>query len=183
MNVMTHFAKQLRERRAMGKLSLSQLADRAGVSKATISKVERRDIQPSLDVAARLAEALGSTLSEMLHQTPRARVVVLRAADQVEAQSQDRSVRRRVLSPTFDHAAVEFVQFTIAPGATSGVFPPHRYGSEEYIFVSSGAMTLHINDTSIDLAAGDSIYYEAQCTHELVNSGPEPLVGFAVIKR
>lgn len=183
MDAMTFFAAQVRERRAGAKLSLSQLAERSGVSKATISKVERRDIQPSLDIAAKLAEAFGATLSEMLHQTPRARVVVLRAADQVEMQSEDGKLQRRVLSPTFDHAAVEFLRFTIAPGASSGVFPPHRYGSEEYIFVASGELTLRINDASTRLQAGDSIYFEAQCVHELTNTGSLPLVGFTVIKR
>lgn len=180
---MAHFASQVRERRALAKLSLSQLAERSGVTKAAISKIERRDVQPSLDVAARLAEALGVTLSEMLHQTQRARVVVLRAGEQVEAHSADGGVTRRVLSPTFDQAGLEFIQFLIAPGATTGVFPPHRYGTEEYIFVLEGRMTLRINGDDVDLRAGDSLYYEAQCVHELLNPGKKPVVGFAVIKR
>lgn len=180
---MTRFAQQVRERRTLAKLTLAELADRSGVTKAAISKIERHETQPSLDVAARLAEALGVTLSEMLHQTPRARVVVLKPNDQVVARSHDGGIARRVLSPTFDQSGVEFIQFEIAAGASSGVFPPHRYGTEEYIFIQQGQMTLRINDDEVALTAGDSLYYEAQCTHELINTGRKPVIGFAVIKR
>lgn len=180
---MIRFAQQVRERRALAKLTLAALAERSGVTKAAISKIERHETQPSLDVAARLAEAFGVTLSEMLHQTPRARVVVLKPDEQVVARSHDGGISRRVLSPTFDQSGLEFIQFEIAPGASSGVFPPHRYGTEEYIYIQQGQMTLRINDDEVVLSAGDSLYYEAQATHELINTGRKPVLGFAVIKR
>ena len=153
------------------------------MSKGTISKIERGEIQPSLAIAARLAEAFGVTLSEMLHQTPRARAVHIRSGQHVEAASHDGALRRRVLSPTFEHPEIEFIHFTIAPKRTSGVFPPHRYGSEEYLYVIRGEVLARIDSTTVHLRSGDSLYYEAQCEHELLNPGEDTAEGIAVVKR
>ena len=47
-------------------LSISALAEGAGVSRAMIAKVERGDAQPTAVLLARLANALGMTLSELV---------------------------------------------------------------------------------------------------------------------
>src|ERR671916_3400603 len=46
-------------------LTLEELAERSGVSRAMISKVERGEKNPTLVVAAKLAEGLGITLSQL----------------------------------------------------------------------------------------------------------------------
>src|SRR3712207_7903679 len=54
------------ELRRGGGLTLEGLAERAGVSRAMISKVERGEKNPTLVVAAKVAEGLGVPLSELL---------------------------------------------------------------------------------------------------------------------
>jgi transcriptional regulator with XRE-family HTH domain len=49
-------------------LSMDELADRAGVHRTYIGLLERRSRQPTLAVAANLAEALGLTLSELVER-------------------------------------------------------------------------------------------------------------------
>lgn len=49
-------------------LSMDQLADRAGVHRTYIGLLERHSRQPTLAVAANLAEALGLTLSELVER-------------------------------------------------------------------------------------------------------------------
>ncbi|MGH7358286.1 MAG: helix-turn-helix domain-containing protein, partial [Candidatus Rokuibacteriota bacterium] len=47
-------------------LSMDELADRAGVHRTYVGLLERRSRQPTLAVAANLAEALGLSLSELV---------------------------------------------------------------------------------------------------------------------
>src|SRR3712207_9229504 len=54
--------RELRRRRG---LTLEDLAGLSGVSRAMISKLERGEKNPTLVVAARLAEGLGVTLSRL----------------------------------------------------------------------------------------------------------------------
>src|SRR5829696_7269800 len=66
--------RELRRRRG---LTLEELAERSGVSRAMISKVERGEKNPTLVVAAKLAEGLGITLSEFAGTEKQREVVVV----------------------------------------------------------------------------------------------------------
>src|SRR5918998_1372586 len=57
---------RVKEHRRRRGLTLEELAERAGVSRAMISKVERGEKNPTLVVAAKVAEGLGVTISELL---------------------------------------------------------------------------------------------------------------------
>src|SRR5215211_9461670 len=58
-------------------LTLDLLAERSGVSRAMISKLERGEKNPTLVVAAKLAEGLGVTLSQLAGVEERREVVVV----------------------------------------------------------------------------------------------------------
>jgi transcriptional regulator with XRE-family HTH domain len=59
------FGLRLRAAREAKGLTLQQLAREAGSGFAAISKIERGDRQPSLDLALRLARALGLELADL----------------------------------------------------------------------------------------------------------------------
>ena len=60
------FAANLTRLRAEQKLSLKQLGGMTWVSAACISKIERRQSDPTLSTASMLAQALGTDLAAML---------------------------------------------------------------------------------------------------------------------
>src|SRR5215210_644533 len=65
--------RELRRRRG---LTLEELAELSGVSRAMISKLERGEKNPTLLVAANLAEGLGVTLSQLAGMEERREIVV-----------------------------------------------------------------------------------------------------------
>ncbi|WP_310539129.1 helix-turn-helix transcriptional regulator [Phenylobacterium sp.] len=56
-------ANRLRLERDMRGWSLADLAERSGVSKATISKIERQEVSPTAVILIRLAGAFDLTLA------------------------------------------------------------------------------------------------------------------------
>ena len=64
--VMTLVAHALREARASRGLSMSAVAERAGLSQQMVSYVERQMRMPTLDTLLRMAQALGIDLAELL---------------------------------------------------------------------------------------------------------------------
>lgn len=56
------FALRLRELREVEGLSVQQLAERAGISRMTLWRLEAGRQQPSLEIAGKLAAALGRGL-------------------------------------------------------------------------------------------------------------------------
>src|SRR5918998_4478443 len=83
--------KELRRRRG---LTLEDLAERAGVSRAMISKVERGEKNPTLVVAAKVAEGLGVTIAELLGVKERREVVVISREGGVTMRDPGRGVER-----------------------------------------------------------------------------------------
>jgi transcriptional regulator with XRE-family HTH domain len=177
------FASQLRKLRVNSGLTLQRLAEKSHVSKSTISKIERRDVQPSLDIAVRLAEALNSTLSEMVRHDEYARVVKISRKDQSVVADPQRRWERRLLSPIFTGANLEMLYATVKPEVSLGTFPKHAKGTEEYIVVLRGELRISINGTAYSLQSGDSLFFEADKDHSLENPTSRPAEYLIVIKR
>ena len=62
----TQIARRLRMERDGRGWSLAELAERSGVSKATISKIEREEVSPTAVILVRLAGAFDLTLAGLL---------------------------------------------------------------------------------------------------------------------
>jgi transcriptional regulator with XRE-family HTH domain len=160
--------KELRRRRG---LTLEDLAERAGVSRAMISKVERGEKNPTLVVAAKVAEGLGVTLSELLGVEERREVVVVPRGRRMVMRDPETGFERQLLSPTFGGRGVEFVRNVVPHGSTSGEFPPHRWGVEEYVVVEKGRLRVVIGSEEHLLEEGDAIYFQADVSHRFDNAG------------
>src|ERR687885_864920 len=81
-------------------LTLEELAQRSGVSRAMISKVERGEKNPTLVVAAKVAEGLGVGLSRLVGIGAREVVVVPRDRQMV-MRDPETGFERRLLPPHF----------------------------------------------------------------------------------
>ena len=73
--------KRVKELRGRRGLTLEALAERSGVSRAMISKLERGEKNPTLVVAAKLADGLGVTLSQLVGMEERREVARREAAE------------------------------------------------------------------------------------------------------
>ena len=64
------FGEKLREAREAAELSQKDLANKIGTSAAIIGRYERNERTPSVDIAKRLAEALGVSLDYLVAILP-----------------------------------------------------------------------------------------------------------------
>ena len=162
--------ERVRELRRGRGLTLEELAERSGVSRAMISKVERGEKNPTLVVAAKLAEGLGVTLSQLAGMEERREVVVVPRERRMVMRDPETGFERQLLSPSFGEKGVEFIRSVIPEGATSGEFPPHRRGVEEYLAVEKGSMRAVIGGEEHSLGEGDALYFEADVSHRFDNA-------------
>ncbi len=65
------FGTAVRERRKALSLSQEVLADKAGIHRNSLGEVERAEVAVSLEVAYRIAAALGCRLGDSLHEIER----------------------------------------------------------------------------------------------------------------
>ena len=146
-----------------------------------ISKLERGEKNPTLVVAAKLAEGLGITLSTLAGMDARREVIVVPRDRRMVMRDPETGFERQLLSPNFLGPGVEFVRNKIPPGSTSGEFPPHRKGVEEHIVVERGRLKAVLAGEEYLLDKGDSMYFEADIPHRFDNAGDAECTYYLVI--
>jgi transcriptional regulator with XRE-family HTH domain len=137
-------------------LSVSALADGAGVSRAMIAKVERGDAQPTAVLLARLANALGMTLSELVARAEDGGGRLVRAADQPTWTDPASGYRRRTVSPASGRP-LELVQIELPAGARVEFAAAAYPDVHQQVWVLDGHLRLHEGDTVHELDPGDCL--------------------------
>ncbi|MCM6775636.1 helix-turn-helix domain-containing protein [Nocardia sp. CDC159] len=156
-------ADVVHNRRLAARLTLAQLAERTDLSPSFLSQFENGRTNTSLRSLQRIADALGTTATELLaaaDPTPDEPVVRAGAAP-VLAQtdpSEDGSVRALVHGRR-DLRALEFT------GGTGRGEREFAHENDELIYIVRGSITLVADGDRIDLSTGDAYYCTAGVRH------------------
>jgi transcriptional regulator with XRE-family HTH domain len=172
---MASLGKRIRLERLQRRLSLDQVAQRAGVSRSMLSAVERGAKVPTVLVFDRIATALDTSIARLLGEERASRVILLRKEDQDVAQDPS-GWQRRILSPVLPGVEFEFMRTTLGPHVDAGAFSPHAPGAREYVAIEDGTLLLTLDGTAYTLHPGDSIYYAGDCVHSFANPGKTPCI-------
>ena len=167
--------KRVREERLRRGVSIEELSARSRVSRSMISEVERGTKAATVLVLDRIATGLDTSLARLVSCEAKARVIFLRREAQAVAHDPS-GWERRILSPVLPGVEFEFMRTTLGPKVDAGVFLPHAHGSREYVAVERGTLTLSIDGELFTVKAGDSIYYDGDCTHAFSNPSRVPCV-------
>lgn len=111
------------------------------------------------------------TLSQLVGTEERREVVLVPRGQRMVMKDPESGFERQLLSPTFGKRGIEFIRNVIPEGSTSGDFPPHRKGVQEYIVVERGRVRATLGGEVHVLQEGDSVYFEADITHRFDNAG------------
>jgi len=165
-------------------LSLRDLAVRSGVSAPMLSQVERGETSPTLHVAARIANGLELSLSQLLRLDEAGAVTIVRSEERRTGPASASGHRYEILTPPLPGQRAELSRHTLAAGAVTGGpgDPPiHEPGSRETALVQSGAVVLHCDGARHELAAGDCVTFDADLPHHFENPGKREAVLLAVV--
>lgn len=177
------FGKQVNFLRKKNKMTLQDLSSLSNVSASMLSQIEREEKNPTIQVACQIAEALNTTLSALLDQQEKRDIVVMRKNNRPIYVDKKSGFQRHLLSPSFPSRGIEFVVNIIPPHEESGLFPAHKPGVQEYIFVESGKLRVELGNGIFkeELNEGDSFFFEADTEHRFINIGDSACRYFLVI--
>lgn len=157
-------------------LTLQALADRSGVSRAMLSKVERGEKSPTIRVAKLIAAALDISLSVLAddgQEPPDSTCQIIRSDTRSVFRDASSGFVRTVLIPD-DGSGTEFVRHDLPAGVTTEQLPAQPTGSRKRVIVEAGRLELTIADTRYLLESGDAISFAADRPHGFANAGAEP---------
>ena len=163
--------------------TLNEASARTGLSRASISKIERDEMSPTFDALRKLAMGFEIDITELF------------TARSATAASGRRSITRADEAKTYaspnyglkalaaDLAAKAMLPFEVAVRARSlDEFADwDRHDSEDFMYVVSGAMTFYSEHYEpVVLEAGDSVYFDGRLGHACVSSGESEAVALWV---
>jgi transcriptional regulator with XRE-family HTH domain len=157
-------AESLRHHRRTQQLSLDDLAQRSGVSRAALSQIEGARTNPTLSVLWKIAVGLGMPFHELLGTQAGSGPRVLRAGDTPALRTASGQMESRLLSPGGSAPGVEVYELKLTPRG-SHPSEPHSAGTTETVVVLTGALRMIIEEQVFDLATGDSIFFNADVPH------------------
>jgi len=142
------------EREARG-WSLAELAERSGVSKAMISKIERCEASPTATVLGRLSGAFGLPLSVLLALAERVQERIAPHAEQPVWTDPETGYTRRAISPP--NSMLELIDVSLPPGVRVP-YPAAAFAFQhQQIWVLSGRLDFQEGAALHHLSEGDCL--------------------------
>ena len=176
------FGNRVAVMRRTHKITLDQLAERSGVSRSMLSQIERGKANPTLTVAARIADAFGLSLIHLIEEDIRPSLIeIVEATDEQAVFSEKNGCRLRTLTPLHMEKNVEFYELVFAPGGELDS-DAHFSGTREILTVTSGGVELSVGAEGPSvLGTGDTAHYPADRKHRIVNAGEAEAVCYLVV--
>lgn len=176
------FGNRVAVMRRTHKITLDQLAERSGVSRSMLSQIERGKANPTLAVAARIADAFGLSIVHLIEEDIRPSLVEVVAADDEGAIfSEKNGCRLRTLTPLHMEKSIEFYELGFSRNGELDS-DAHFAGTREILTVVSGEVELTVGGEPPSLlGAGDTAHYPADRKHRIANVGKSEATCYLVV--
>ncbi len=147
-------------------LTLEQTAQKAGLTKGALSKIETGQISPPISTVLRIADALGVALAEFFSepvQNPNFVVTRKGKGNKLVRDGSQFGYSYEALALSMPGKKAEPFILTMKPTDPQGTF---QHGGDEFIYMLEGKMELTIGDDPVVLNPGDSIYFNPRLVHK-----------------
>jgi transcriptional regulator with XRE-family HTH domain len=152
-------AERLGQLRSERGWSLDDVAERTGISRATLSRIERSELSPTAAMLGKLCSVYGWTLSRLMADAETRPPNLVPVAEQAVWTDPESGYRRRAVSPPASELRGELVEVTIPAGASVSFDVSPIAGLEHHLWMLEGALALDVEASRFQLRAGDCLRY------------------------
>lgn len=152
-------ARRLAQLRAERGLSLEALAQQTGLSRATLSRIERNELSPTAAMLARLCAVFGWTLSRFMADTDTRPPNLLPSDSHARWTDADSGYSRIMVSPPSPDLRGEMVDVRLPAGAAVSFDASPVPDLEHHLLMLAGTLHLDIDGTAFQLRTGDCLRY------------------------
>jgi transcriptional regulator with XRE-family HTH domain len=174
-------AENLRRLRRKRDLSLDQLAHLSGVSRAMLGQIETGKSAPTINLLARIADALMVSVSSLIVNTAAIGAVFIPRNHTTVLTSIDGRFTRRAIFPIDNPEDIGIFEVAIAAQHLERL-APLASGAKKRLFVMSGELEVSVGEgRPIRLCEGDAVFFNADIEHRIRNPGEIEAKAFLVI--
>lgn len=161
--------KKIRALRQQLGLTQEELASRCELTKGYISQLENDLTSPSIATLIDILSALGTNLNEFFAEEPEEKIV-FKGEDFFEKQTDAFTLSWLVTNAQKN--MMEPISVELNPHHCTEQDFPHE--GEEFGFVLSGSIILHVGSKKYKCGKGESFYFTASKSHYVENASDKP---------
>ena len=171
LEIERRIAARLAQLRTERDWSLEDVAERSGISRATLSRIERSELSPTAAMLGALCTLYGWTLSRLMADAETPPPNYIPAGEQAHWTDPESGYRRRAVSPPSPGLRGEMVEVHLPAGATVSFETSPIAGLEHHLWMLEGAVTIDVDGSSVSLRTGDCLRYVLNGPSKFQNAG------------
>ena len=164
-----NLARQIRILRERRNLSQRSLAEASGLSRNTLSLLERGQTSPTVSTLKRLAIALGVDINAFFNQIDDESIVYTKSGKRSNLQLSQGMMAD--LGVGMHDQLVTPLILEMEPGARSG--PALSHEGQDFVYCLSGEVLYTVNGKAYVLEPGDSVFFDAHLLHRFQSTTTE----------
>ncbi|MDA7027521.1 XRE family transcriptional regulator [Bacillus sp. CLL-7-23] len=169
-------AKNLFNLRKSRNLTLDQVSERTGVSKAMLAQIEKGKSNPTVTTLWKIANGLQVSFTFFTkEESPKVKKININELNPISDHE-----GQYLVYPFFPYrpeTKFEIYIVELKPGCTHDA-KPHQ--GEEYILIKEGILTVHLQEDHYVLESGDALQFTGTTTHRYINT-TEELASFFLV--
>jgi len=166
---------KLKELRKSRGVSITDLAERSGVSTGLISQIEHNRVVPSVVNLYRIAQALDTDINCFFEQDRTREARIIRSGDHRRMITDQGNGIYEVFTNSHEGHVLDLVRVTLKGGEEYSRDTVSHEG-EECGIVLSGVLTVLLDGNEHRIYPGDSIYFSSTVPHKYTNQDAEDCV-------
>jgi len=166
--------RNIRRLRQAAGFTVTALAEKAEMTKSSLSKIERGQISAPISTLLRIAAAMQATISEFFVEESANPAFVLTRKGKGRLTSRDGAqygYSYEALALEMKYKIGEPFLLTVRPGDPQGRF---QHGGQEFIYMLSGRILFTVGEQALRLNPGDSLYFDPSHVHTTQVLGKQP---------
>lgn len=169
-----YLGNTIRDLRLRHGLTIAEVADRAGISRGMLSKIENAQTATSLDTLHRLAQALGVSLAALFrnYDVPEGSAQLVKSGEGMEVVRRGTKRGHTYHLLAYDQGPTKlFEPFLITIDSHDATFPVFEHPGTEFLYMLEGRMEYRHGQHTYLMTPGDALTFRGEVPH-----GPEVLI-------
>ena len=160
LDIDRQIANRLKNLRQEQGWSLDELAAKSGISRATLSRLEKAEVSGTATVLGKLCSVYGMPMSRLMLMVEEEFAPLVRQENQTVWHDTKTGFERRSISPPAQTLSGEVIECHLDPG-TNIAYDMHPHpGLEHHLVMQQGGLTVTLESGTFQLNPGDCLRYK-----------------------
>ncbi|WP_415159158.1 helix-turn-helix domain-containing protein [Maritalea sp.] len=153
-------SQRIKQLRQDNDYSLDDLAAKSGISRASLSRLEKGDVSPTAQMLGKLCAAYGLSMSRLLAMVEDQFAPIVRVNDQQIWRDDATGFVRKAVSPPNSALKGEVIECHLDAGQEISYEKSPVEGLEHHLVLRSGELEVQLGDQTFHLFAHDCLRYQ-----------------------